>query len=609
MGRAYSHVASRLSRAESEVPAVPVLEWCQLLASPEDAGLRLNLDPRSALRSMVTQDPVPSTNWYTWNVSGSPIQVRLPLLLVHELRRRLDRPLDADADFIHESGLLIGRAPRPGITQITGFHPVPRLDPPTVLEALTRNQGNFIGFYRTTAAGSMSLTPDDLLLAEAYFHQTSSVILLIETGPVGPEEAAFFVWRKGRIDGPPLLPFPFDVYQLSGNQRLAVAEPTEPPPVKRGARSPEPPRRIPEPEVSEEKSPDRPVEPQPLGLKRATPLVRLQFPSRRALWLVSVLVLAGILGYGALHSRFRRSTSQNPLPGSAPPAVASVALGLTVERSGSSLMLSWDTTSPAIRSASKGALLIQTGSEHEHVELSAEQLRSGTYLYKPTGDHLSIRLQVTGPGNVIEDDSMTVFLPKQSDQRPVVIPHQSHSSGAVAPAGSTASPASTAEPQAESRKRLEFPPSASASTSSGKTAPPRLDEPPPIVANPGATPVNSALFNRPVAIPQPGAADSKSSGNNATPTPQAPVAIYQEVPRFPPELKSTLVRSVTVEVAVTINSSGRVTKADVLPGNAHVLLQRSAVEAARNWKFRPAAINGVPVPSDMVLKFNFTPNK
>lgn len=41
MGRVYSHVASRLSRAGSEVPAVPVLEWCQLLASPEDAGLRL----------------------------------------------------------------------------------------------------------------------------------------------------------------------------------------------------------------------------------------------------------------------------------------------------------------------------------------------------------------------------------------------------------------------------------------------------------------------------------------------------------------------------------------------------------------------------------------
>lgn len=558
---------------------------------------------------MVTQDPAPSTNWYTWNVSGSPIQVRLPLLLVHELRRRLDRPLDPDADFIHESGLLIGRAPRPGITQITGFHPVPRLDPPTVLEALTRNQGNFIGFYRTTATGSMSLTPDDLLLAEAYFHQTSSVILLIETGPVGPEEAAFFVWRKGRIDGPPLLPFPFDVYQLSGNQRLAVAEPTEPPPVKRGARSPEPLRRIPEPEVTEEKSPDRPVEPPPLGLKRATPRVSLQFPSRRGFWLVPVLVLAGILGYGALHSRFRRSTSQNPTPGSAPPAVASVALGLTAERSGSSLMLSWDTTAPAIRSASKGALLIQTGSEHEDVELSAEQLRSGTYLYKPTGDHLSIRLQVTGPGNVIEDDSMTVFLPKQSDQRPVVIPHQSHSSGAVAPAESTAPSATAAEPKAESRKRLEFPPSASASTSSGKTAPPRLDEPPPIVANPGATPVNNALFNRPVAIPQPGAADSRSSGNNATPTPQAPVAIYQEVPRFPPELKSTLVRSATVEVSVKINSSGKVTKADVLPGNAHVLLQRSAVEAARNWKFRPAAINGIAVPSDMVLKFNFTPNK
>src|SRR5690348_12338842 len=177
---------------------------------------------------MVTQDPAPPTNWYTWSVSGSPIQVRLPMLLIHEMRRRLDRTPDAGADYVHEAGLLIGRTPRPGITQITGCHPVARLDPPTVLEALTRNQGNFIGFYRTAASGALSLNHDDLLLAEAYFHQASSVILLIEMGPVGPEEGAFFVWRKGRIDGPPLLPFPFDVYQLSGNQRPAIAEPAEP---------------------------------------------------------------------------------------------------------------------------------------------------------------------------------------------------------------------------------------------------------------------------------------------------------------------------------------------------------------------------------------------
>src|SRR5581483_10328124 len=176
---------------------------------------------------MLTENPVSTTNWYTWNAPGAPIQVRIPLLLVHELRRRLDRALDSDDSYVPESGFLIGKVPRPGITQITGFHPVPHLDPPTVLDAVTRNKGNFVGFYRTTAPGSLSMKPDDLLLAEAYFHQTSSVILLIESGSVGPEEAAFFVWRKGRIDGAPLHPFPFDAYQLTGSQRAPIAEPSE----------------------------------------------------------------------------------------------------------------------------------------------------------------------------------------------------------------------------------------------------------------------------------------------------------------------------------------------------------------------------------------------
>jgi len=588
---------------------------------------------------MVTQDPVPATNWYTWSVTGSPIQVRLPLLLVHELRRRLDRPLDADSAYIHESGFLIGRTPRPGITQITGFHPVPRLDPPTVLEALTSNRGNFVGFYRTTPSGSLSLSPDDLLLAEAYFHQASSVILMIETGPVGPEEAAFFVWRKGRIDGPPLLPFPFDTYQLSGSGRPAIAEPTEPQPLKRESRRPEIPPAIPEPEVSEPKPRDRAVPSQPDTIKRdqaAQPkmeraikrdgafkrqaeawlkkvsAVRIGRPAKRGLQVAAVLALAGIAAYLGIQFRSRKSIPSTPPPASTAPAAApSVELGLTAERSGSNLTLSWDTTSPAIVVATKGALLIQAGSEHQEVALDREQLRSGNYLYKPTGDHLSIRLQVTGPDNSVQDDSMAVFLPRETNQRPVVVPRQSSSRTAVAAPTSPPTPASAPESKAEPKNRpLELPPAASTVASPTKAAPPRLDEAPPVVANPRVTPVNP-LFSSPVSIPRPAtAADSNSTTENTTASsPHAPVPLYQEVPKFPAELKATLLRSVMVEVAVKIDSNGRVIKADALPGNAHVLLKRSAVEAARNWKFRPATVNGIPVASDMVLKFNFTPNK
>jgi protein TonB len=62
-----------------------------------------------------------------------------------------------------------------------------------------------------------------------------------------------------------------------------------------------------------------------------------------------------------------------------------------------------------------------------------------------------------------------------------------------------------------------------------------------------------------------------------------------------------------VEVAVNIDVEGKVVKAEATGSDAHVLLKQAAVDAARKWRFRPATVNGKPVPSNAVLKFNFTP--
>ena len=82
------------------------------------------------------------------------------------------------------------------------------------------------------------------------------------------------------------------------------------------------------------------------------------------------------------------------------------------------------------------------------------------------------------------------------------------------------------------------------------------------------------------------------------------------MPRFPQELKSTLVKPTEVEVKVTIDSRGRVIQAEpVTPKGTQVLLIGAAVTAARSWKFRPATVNGLPVEGEAQLKFVFTPGK
>jgi TonB family protein len=64
----------------------------------------------------------------------------------------------------------------------------------------------------------------------------------------------------------------------------------------------------------------------------------------------------------------------------------------------------------------------------------------------------------------------------------------------------------------------------------------------------------------------------------------------------------------TVEVLVSIDETGKVVKADPqAQTGVHPMLQVSAATAARQWKFSPARQGDRPVPSQMLLRFNFTP--
>ncbi|HKQ79432.1 MAG TPA: energy transducer TonB [Blastocatellia bacterium] len=60
-----------------------------------------------------------------------------------------------------------------------------------------------------------------------------------------------------------------------------------------------------------------------------------------------------------------------------------------------------------------------------------------------------------------------------------------------------------------------------------------------------------------------------------------------------------------VEVRVVISETGRVIEATALSGNA--TLRAAALAAARQWVYKPATQNGVPVKTESVLTFTFTP--
>jgi TonB family protein len=68
--------------------------------------------------------------------------------------------------------------------------------------------------------------------------------------------------------------------------------------------------------------------------------------------------------------------------------------------------------------------------------------------------------------------------------------------------------------------------------------------------------------------------------------------------------------SVTVNVRVYVDANGKVKNTEVvsitgnMPGGA-LVVRSAAQNAAREWKFHPASLNGKNVPGELVVSFKF----
>lgn len=82
------------------------------------------------------------------------------------------------------------------------------------------------------------------------------------------------------------------------------------------------------------------------------------------------------------------------------------------------------------------------------------------------------------------------------------------------------------------------------------------------------------------------------------------IVIKKTRPIYPAGAR-TMRASGKVEVRVVISESGRVIEATAISG--HVTLRNAAVDAARQWVYKPAMRDGVPVRTESVLTFTFNP--
>jgi len=84
---------------------------------------------------------------------------------------------------------------------------------------------------------------------------------------------------------------------------------------------------------------------------------------------------------------------------------------------------------------------------------------------------------------------------------------------------------------------------------------------------------------------------------------QAAMLVSQQKPIYPPLAKQARI-SGTVELSAIIGKDGRVANLSVIKG--HPLLVQAALDAVKNWIYKPTLLNGEPVEVSTTIDVNFT---
>jgi len=81
--------------------------------------------------------------------------------------------------------------------------------------------------------------------------------------------------------------------------------------------------------------------------------------------------------------------------------------------------------------------------------------------------------------------------------------------------------------------------------------------------------------------------------------------LQQVSPEVSPSARRTITGRVKVSVQVWVDASGNVYQAKLASAGPSKYFANQALAAARRWKFSPARVNGQPLPSEWVLRFQF----
>ena len=306
---------------------------------------------------------------------------------------------------------------------------------------------------------------------------------------------------------------------------------------------------------------------------------------------------------------FLRNNSKAPVP--APQT--SNQLQLRVERANGELLLTWSPDAEVIKNASKAVLSIADGDQKEDVNMDLADLAKGKIVYSPTGTDIRFEMRVTDKTGKVTTEPVRMLRPPSPLQEQTSATAKAPSPTTTKPAAG-AVPGATQNPTAESAVEQPARPAAaplkqfqteSLAQRLRPAAPTDMPDAPTV--NAGARPSAAAIpgVNMNALAPAP-AAPNAPSASSAAPRSggqiQAAVLIYRKDAEYPKIAKQTGAKG-TVTLNATIGADGSIKKVKVVSG--HPMLTNAAVEAVKQWRYRPTLLNGQPVETDTQVLVNF----
>ena len=420
-----------------------------------------------------------------------------------------------------------------------------------------------------------------------------------------------------------IMPVPVDSPAVPVPEELPAVEPEAPAP--KPAAEPAPLEK-PAPVAAKEEAAPLPAPKPPAAAEEAVEAP--EAPAARGgklLWIalgtMASLVLVGGLLFtsGMLHLR-NRGLPVNP---------AESGLALRIERNAGDILLTWNRDADAIKRASRAVLSINDGPQHENVEMDLSQLRTGSIVYSPVTSDVVFEMQVTAAGQsqpVSETVRVLRTRPSPMPEQTAAVPAQSPSGSqpAAAPSAAASGAAGSAEdanaePKEEKVALAQAVKPFRADSLAQRLRPTRPEETPdapgPAVASavPGVAPVNlggiagSSIPAPPPAPrtaavpPAPAPAPDRKAAAPGGQIRQAEL-LHRRDPEYP-KLARESGASGVVELMATIGTDGHVKGVQVVRG--HPLLRQAAVDAVKQWIYRPTLLNGTPVETQTQVLLNF----